>query len=167
MRKVFSGILSMVIVLSVCAATALAAGFGRGCYFVDTDGDGICDNCGTCAYADVDGACYVCGVNHGDCLAGEGTAFADADGDGICDNCGAYHQCKMAETGLGRNFVDADGDGVCDHHVIGQGRGNGRGNGTQGGRGRNFVDANGDGICDNYVSGQVWGGYGFRGAQGR
>ena len=137
MRKVFSGILSMVIVLSVCAA-----GFGRGCYFVDTDGDGICDNCGTCAYADVDGdgACYVCGVNHGDCLAGEGTAFADADGDGICDNCGAYHQCRMAETGLGRNFVDADGDGVCDHHVIGQGRGNGRGNGTQGGRGRNFVD---------------------------
>jgi len=125
MRKVLSGILAAVIVLSVCATTALAAGPGRGRYFVD------------------------------------------ADGDGICDNCGVYHRCGMAATSRGRNFVDADGDGVCDYYVTGQGRGNGRGNGVQGGCGRNFVDTNGDGVCDNYASSQGCGGYGFRSARGR
>lgn len=118
MKKALLGVLSTVIILSVCATTAFAAGprFGRN--FVDADGDGICDNAGSgCVYADADGdgLCDVCGAEHGSCLTGEGAAFVDADGDGICDNYGS---------GQGRG--------------CGYGRGGpcGRGNGFRGGRGR-------------------------------
>ena len=112
MKKAFAGVLSTAIVLSMCATAAFAAGpCGR--YFVDADGDGICDN------------------------AGSRCAYVDADGDGVCDVCGAAH----AQSGGGRYFVDADGDGVCDNYQSGQGRGcgrggrYGRGNGFRGGRG--------------------------------
>ena len=47
MKKVFAGILSAAIVLSMCATAAFAAGPGCGRYFVDADGDGICDNAGS------------------------------------------------------------------------------------------------------------------------
>lgn len=110
MRKTLLSALGLVFALSMCATTALAAGSGRGRNFVDTDGDGICDN-----------ASSMC-------------VYADADGDGICDNCGSYHWCGMA--GSGRNFVDENGDGVCDNYGIGQGSGYGRG--CQGGRRNDF-----------------------------
>lgn len=67
MKKVFSGIIATVMVLSVCAMTAFAAGPGSGRYFVDADGDGVCDN-------------YVAGQ------CGRGRYFVDEDGDGVCDN---------------------------------------------------------------------------------
>ena len=111
MKKTLLGVLSTVIVLSVCAATAFAAGPRCGRNFVDADGDGICDNAGSgCVYADADGdgLCDVCGAEHGSCPTGEGAAFVDADGDGICDNYG---------TGLGL------------------GHGCGRGHGSRCGRG--------------------------------
>ena len=73
MKKALLGVLSTVIVLSVCAATAFAAGPRCGRNFVDADGDGVCDNCG---------AYHRCGT------AGGGN-FVDADGDGICDNYGS------------------------------------------------------------------------------
>ena len=44
MKKAFLGVLSAAVVLSMCMATAFAAGPGRGRYFVDADEDGICDN---------------------------------------------------------------------------------------------------------------------------
>lgn len=114
MRRVLTGILAAVLTVSLCAATAFAAGPRGGRYYVDADGDGICDNTGSrCAYV-------------------------DADGDGICDSCGAYHWCGMAGIG-GGNFVDADGDGICDRCQSGQGRGCGhgvRGSGFRGGRNR-------------------------------
>lgn len=44
MRKVFSGILATALVLSLCATAAFAAGPGRGRYFADADGDGVCDS---------------------------------------------------------------------------------------------------------------------------
>lgn len=119
MKKVFLGILSTAIVLSMCSAAAFAAGPGCGRHFVDAGGDGVCDNAGNrCAYADADGDgfCDVCGAEHGTCLIGAGAAFADADGDGICDNCGTYHRC-------GGNFVDSDGDGICDNYHSGRGHG--------------------------------------------
>ena len=147
MRKTLLSALGLVLALSMCATTAFAAGPGRGCgrNFVDTDGDGVCDNAGSmCIYADADGdgICDTCGTNYGNCLTGNGTAFVDADSDGICDNCGSYHWCGMAGTGSGRNFVDANGDGICDNYGTGQGSGygrgcqGGRGNGFRGGRGR-------------------------------
>jgi len=93
MKKAFSGLLATVIVLSMCATTAFAAGPGGGRYFVDANGDAVCDNCGACVYADGDGA-GVCGHH-------------------AAGRCG----------GNGRNFVDANGDGFCDHYASGQGRG--------------------------------------------
>lgn len=115
MRKVFLGILAALIALSVGATTAFAAVPGCGRYFVDADGDGICDN------------------------AGIRCAYVDADGDGICDVCGAAH----SGAGRGVNYSDADGDGICDYYATGQGRGcgygrglGGCGNGFRGGRGR-------------------------------
>lgn len=116
MRKTLLSTVGLVLALSMGATTAFAAGPGRGCNFVDTDGYGIRDN------------------------AGRMCIYVDADEDGICDNCGSYHWCGM--TGSGRNFADVDGDGVCDHYGTGQGSGCGRGcqggreNGFRGGRGR-------------------------------
>lgn len=109
MKKIFAGIVTMGLVLVMGGTTAFAAGPGRGCYFVDADGDGICDN------------------------AGSMCVYADSDGDGICDNCGTYHWCGMAGTG-GGYFVDADNDGICDNYESGQCRGGGYGCGF-GGRG--------------------------------
>ena len=111
MKKTVFGVLAMVLVVSLCAATAFAAGPRCGRYYVDADGDGVCDNIGSrCAYV-------------------------DADGDGVCDNCGARHGHWA---GCGGAFVDADGDGICDNFQSGQGWGRGCGRGGQGGRGNGF-----------------------------
>ena len=132
MKKIFAGIVTMVLVLSVTATTAFAAGRGCGRYFVDEDGDGICDNAGSaCGFVD-EGGDGVCDN------AGSACSFADEDGDGVCDICGTYHRDGAAGAG-GGNYVDADGDGACDNYAAGQGRGcrrgcGGRGNGFRGGR---------------------------------
>ena len=135
MKRVLTGILTAALAVSLCAATAFAAGPRCGRYYVDADGDGICDNIGSrCVYVDAngDGLCDNCGgARHGH-WAGCGGAFVDADGDGVCDNCGSYPWCG----GVGGNFADADGDGICDNFQSGQGRGCGRGG--QGGRGNGF-----------------------------
>lgn len=111
MKKVFAGVLSTAIVLSMCATAALAAGPGCGRYFADADGDGVCDS------------------------AGSRCAHVDTDGDGICDVCGV----SRAQYG-GGYFVDEDGDGICDNYQSGRGCGRGgqcgRGSGFRGGRGR-------------------------------
>lgn len=109
MRRALTGILAAVLAVSLCAATAFAAGPRCGRYYVDADGDGICDN------------------------AGSRCVYVDANGDGLCDNCGARHGHWA---GCGGAFVDADGDGVCDNFQSGRGRGCGRGG--QGGRGNGF-----------------------------
>ena len=122
MKKLLSGIVTGVMVLSLGTVSVFAAGPGCKSNFTDTDGNGICDYAdGVCAYADTDGdgICDSCGTGHGNCLTGHGLAFADADEDGICDNCGTYHWC-------GRNYVDADGDGNCDNYANGYDRGCGR-----------------------------------------
>lgn len=81
MKKTLLGVLSAAVVVSLCAATAFAAGPGGGRWFVDADGDGICDN------------------------AGSRCAYVDADGDGLCDNYGRGHghggQCGL-RAGRGR-----------------------------------------------------------------
>lgn len=132
MKKVLTGIATTVLAVSLCAATAFAAGprcghhttwggYG-GCAYVDANWDGICDSCG--AYRQ---------YHH---MAGTGCAYVDANGDGICDSCGAYHQYHMAGTGCGGYyFVDADGDGICDNYGTGLGRGCGHGHGSRCGRG--------------------------------
>lgn len=53
MRKVFAGVLAAMVLLSSGATVAFAAGCGGGRYFVDADGNGICDNAGSmCIYTD-------------------------------------------------------------------------------------------------------------------
>jgi hypothetical protein len=73
------------LMLSVCVATAQnPGGKGQGqkrqqTYFVDKDGDGICDNyvAKVCKYF----------VNLNKCKNPDCTGFVDANGDGKCDNC--------------------------------------------------------------------------------
>ena len=125
MKRAFLGVLTSVILLSAGTATAFAADYRDGHYFIDADGDGICDNCGVyrqCA-ADQDGW---------------GRYFADADGDGICDNCGIHHWCATDGAGCGRYFVDEDGDGICDNYgdYVPCGQGHRRGHGGHCGHGR-------------------------------
>lgn len=90
MKKTLLGILGAAVLLSMCVATAFAAGPGCGRQFVDADGDGVCDNAGAmCGYVDEDGdgVCDLCGAGRGGCPAGAGTAFVDEDG--VCDNLGS------------------------------------------------------------------------------
>lgn len=85
MKRVLTGIMTMVLAASLCAATAFAAGPGCGRYFVDADGDGLCD---------------VCGVAHARYGGGN---FVDADGDGVCDNfqSGQGRGCGYGRGGQG------------------------------------------------------------------
>ncbi len=80
MKRAFLGVLTSVILLSAGTATAFAADYRDGHYFIDADGDGICDNCGIHHWCATDGA-------------GCGRYFVDEDGDGICDNYGDNVPC--------------------------------------------------------------------------
>lgn len=65
MRKALLGIVTAAIVLSLGATSAFAAGPSSGRYFIDADGDGVCDN------------------------AVSRCVYVDADGDGVCDHYGS------------------------------------------------------------------------------
>lgn len=111
--------------------------------FVDEDGDGVCDTCGS-----VPGTSM--GNQHGSGMMGSN--FVDADGNGVCDTCGNMPGTGMGNQqgngAMGSNFVDEDGDGVCDTcgSVPGTGMGSQSGSGMMG---SNFVDLDGDGVCDS------------------
>lgn len=133
MKRIFFGILTFAVVLSLGATNAFALchtsrrnftdADSNICNFVDLDNDGICDNCGI--------PCQ-CGT----ICAGNGGNYVDADGDGICDHhadglgwgCG---RGNASRGGCGRNYTDTDGDGICDNYFTTQGR-----RGGHGGRGR-------------------------------
>lgn len=135
MKRVILVGLALVAILAISVSLAAAQGAddgavppgGYGPNYVDADGDGVCDNCGSGYYGRMNG--------------NGGANFVDADGDGVCDNCGSGYYGRM-NGNRGANFVDADGDGVCDNC----------GTGSYGG-GANFVDEDGDGICDYFGSG--------------
>ena len=96
MKKVFSILLVVALVLSIGSASAYAVSGKRRVNFTDANNDGICDVCGG-ADADGNGVCDSCpngGVRPQDGTgkrtgqgAGNRAGFADADGDGVCDNC--------------------------------------------------------------------------------
>lgn len=76
-----------------------------GCpYYVDANGDGVCDHCA-----------------HGGACGN----YVDADGNGVCDYC--------SHNGSGHcgNYSDSNGDGICDNY---SGGGNGGYGGHHGGR---------------------------------
>ena len=123
-NKMKIGIMTGILIVALVAlSTGVAAaqygqGGGDGARYVDTDGNGICDNIGT------------------------RPGFVDADGDGVCDNnfgrgCGCG----------GMNFVDEDGNGVCDYFGI-NGRdydGDGIPNGKDDDYNKRSQDGNGNG----------------------
>lgn len=92
MKKVRTGILAAALLLTIGVTGAFAAGPGRGrhagwnsscpaagasCRY-DTDGDGLCDNCGA------------------------GANYVDADGDGVCDHFDGS-RCGLG-CGMGRGY---------------------------------------------------------------
>lgn len=85
MRKWMAFIPAAVLAVGVWTGTASAQTAGRpgapaenaGCRFVDSNGDGICDNRGS-------EQCLHNGTGNGHC-DGNGR-FIDADNDGVCDN---------------------------------------------------------------------------------
>ena len=110
MKKGLLGILAAALVLTMVTTGAMAAGgswhhgarsgsasdscHSGTCQYVDADGDGVCDNCGTaCRYvdADGDGVCDNCGT---------ACRYVDADSNGICDNAGA---CGGSHHGSGHH----------------------------------------------------------------
>ena len=83
MKKLLTGIAVTALLISMSSTTVLAAGRGCGRNFVDNDG--VCDYYNTsCQFVDNDGdgICDNCGSNN----CGNGAGYVDADGDGICDN---------------------------------------------------------------------------------
>ena len=85
MKKLLAGMIAAALVCSAGSVTAFAARGGRGCNYVDANGDGICDN------------------------SGKNCRFIDADGDGICDN---YAQ-KKPGNGCGGRRGQGGGKGRC------------------------------------------------------
>lgn len=92
--------------------------------YVDTDGDGICDNCTGLGGNDQErgyGLNFADNNNDGIC-----DHFADENADGICDNCiGLRGQGRGRRNGS--NFVDENSDGICDHYASGERMCRGRG----------------------------------------
>ena len=114
MKQSITGLLIAAMLLTIGTITSFAAGSGKGCNFIDRNGDGICDYAkNTCLYT-------------------------DADGDGICDHCGRKEGTGLKSGGRGRNLIDEDGDGICDYYAAGirPQDGTGRKNGFQGERNR-------------------------------
>jgi hypothetical protein len=98
--------------------------------FVDEDGDGVCDNCGS-----VPGS----GMGSQNGNGAMGSNFIDEDGDGVCDVCGNVPGSGMGSQNgngtMGSNFVDEDGDGICDTCGMAPADGSGNQFGRQGGQG--------------------------------
>ncbi|MCD4845728.1 MAG: hypothetical protein K8R25_14700 [Methanosarcinales archaeon] len=117
-KSVIIGVLIVGLIAISIGLAAAQHGQGKGYAsenFVDGDGDGICDNFGSCPNfvdANNDGVCdnRGCSIN-----------FIDEDGDSICDN-------------IGINGRDDDGDGIPngqdDDHVKNPRDGNGKGQGN-------------------------------------
>lgn len=105
MKKITCIILAVLMLMSVLATTAFAAGHGsrhaqahrqncivnRACQRNDYN----CDN----ADENGDNACDPCKNQCGNC-----NMTTDENNDGFCDNCGN-----------GSNYLDDDGNGICDH----------------------------------------------------
>lgn len=78
--------------------------YGCGRYYVDANGDGICDNHGAGGYCQSGYGC--------------GQYYVDANGDGICDNCGVYPgNCLAANSGSQNNSGTSNNGAVNNSYV--------------------------------------------------
>lgn len=81
-KRFLAGLAAAALFLSVGATTAFASDGWTGRYYLDADGDGVCDHArSACRFvdADGDGVCDLCGQT------GWGAGCVDEDGDGVCD----------------------------------------------------------------------------------
>lgn len=104
--------------------------------YVDSDGDGVCDNYDGTNCNGTGGA----GKNQGNNGAGGNGACV---GGTVCPNKNVTADTGTGQTATtGKNYVDSNGDGVCDNYDgancngTGQGQGSGNGAGYRGGRNR-------------------------------
>lgn len=101
-RKILVWIMAIAATLSMAApvSAAVTNRGNAGRYYVDANGDGICDNF---VDKDGDGICDNC-----DLVGGRGRYFVDKNGDGICDNdprqCGRGGCCRGRGLGGGRGL---------------------------------------------------------------
>lgn len=84
MKKIIK-IMVVTTLVGISMATYAFAGYGNHFFksnvnYVDTNGDGVCDNYGT---------------------MGNGANYVDADGDGVCDN---YGNKVCPKNGMGRKW---------------------------------------------------------------
>lgn len=104
MKKLFVGIITAALIISVVVISAFSADTGRRNRFVDADGDGVCDNRGvSCQYKEENGK--HCGN------------FTDEDGDGVCDNRGTSCQHREEKGRHCGKSADKGGNGVCDNRA--------------------------------------------------
>lgn len=82
LKKFLAGFAAAALMLSAGATTAFASDGWTGRYYLDADGDGVCDHCAA-----------------GGRGMGRGTNYVDADGDGVCDHCAAG---ERPQDGTGR-----------------------------------------------------------------
>lgn len=160
MKKIVVGILAAAIVGST-AITGMA-GYAKcqtsdcGSSYIDSNGDGICDN-----YFERD-------------CSGSGTGKV---GKAVQTVVESVENVAYKTAVQGSNYVDHDGDGICDNYSGGSCNGRGAGNcnaatasetvtetvvtagvGQNAGQRKNYVDSDRDGVCDNYESGNCNGG---------
>ncbi|MHC1787469.1 MAG: hypothetical protein AB9880_10450 [Christensenellales bacterium] len=96
--------------------------------FVDANGDGLCDNCGSEQGKNTKAPNYI-----------------DENKDGVCDHFGTDQQ-GQGKGGRAQN-AQGRGRGMRGHRQGAQGRE------VQGNiQGQNYADANNDGVCDNFGS---------------
>ena len=104
MKKIVVGIMATALVLSVGPVSVFAScsshnrhhvevehkesceHYNTSCQFVDADGDGICDDCGS----------------H-ECRSKKCSDYVDADGDGVCDNHAAGKKHRQSGGGSQRH----------------------------------------------------------------
>ena len=119
MKKVLAIILAALL-LTVAGTVGVFAAKGS---FVDTDGNGVCDNrSDSSAFVDKDSDGICDNRRNNICVQPQnpacGAGFTDSDENGICDN---------SQQGTG--FVDEDDDGICDNRGSGKGQERGCGYG--------------------------------------
>lgn len=167
MKKIGIGILITVFLLSMGTISAFAAGPRTRWNFVDSNGNNVYNNCSryykSCMENTNYGACFVDTNGDGVC-----DNYMDMNSDNICDNCNSPYESCPAGNKCGMNFVDTNNDGICDNYMdmdndnICDNCNASYGNCPAGnGCGINFADTNNDGVCDNYMTGSGAGnGYG-------
>lgn len=157
MKKLFLGILAIVIVLSVGMMNVVAANFGVRPNFAAIDGDNVFDTHNDqCHYAEEEELVLTddCDSVYENCPEVGESELPYVENEGVFDNTVCPDQgCDWKNNGQNcdnGNFVDADNDGVCDNAATDRDYGCDWENGSY--HHRKQLNANGNN--GNYAAGQ-------------